>query len=182
MRTLLALAFLLLATTATAQTCKPMADLSFPLKATAGSPAVLTTTRYGAGNEKVNRYTLNYADGSTILLEQQDCTESNLRLTLLSLNEKPTLLELNRLSAVLATTNVWRSAFAGTNASTLLQEELSTPDFTSRLAKGTPFSYGTDERIFAPGATSHTSLGFTLGNAATQFRSLLTLTISVRGS
>lgn len=183
MRTFLTLALLLAATTTHAQACKlRMSDLSFELKATAGSPAVLTTTRYGAGNEKVNRYTLAYTDGSSIVLEQQDCTDSNLRLTHLSLNEKPTLLELNRLAAVLSATTLWRSAFPDSNAAVLLQTELATPDFTSRFAQGKPFSYAADERIFAPSATSHVSLGFAPGNASTQFRSQLTLTFSVRSS
>lgn len=159
-----------------------MTDISMQLKAGAGSPTVMSTQRFGAGSEVVRRYTLTYNDGSMIVMEQQDCTGSNLRLSLLSLAEKPTLLELNRLAAVLSATSLWREHFTGSNAAVLLQTEVNQPEFTARAAKGLPFFYGVDDRISAMGTPSNVSLGFALGNTATQFRSMLTFTFGIRGA
>ncbi len=156
-------------------------DLTLPLKSTNGNPAVLTSTRYGTDMSRVSRYILSYADGSSNMLEQYGCGGTNLRLTLMSLQQMPSLLELNRMGGILKATPFWRNYFGELDASRLLQNELGTEDFQSRIAKSAQFFYNADERIASPSVKNTAIIGFMQGNAGTQFRTMLTLTLGVGG-
>ena len=180
---ILLVAILAFATQAQAQTCKVQPqDIAIQLKATVGNPVITTSSRIVSKTERVHRYVLSYADGSIIVLEQQDCIDSNLRLTLLSLAAQPSLLELNRLSAILALTPVWRTYFVGMDPATLLQAEISGPLFQTKFNESSNFAYPADDRIFAPSTPSNASIGYVRGNPTTQFRGQLTLSIHVKGS
>lgn len=156
-----------------------VADLTLPLKSTNGNPSVLSTVRYGTGIQRIRRYTMSYSEGSLIMVEQYGCGGTHMRISIMSLQQMPALLELNRVAGILKATPFWRSYFADIDAAPLLQKELGSDDFQSRIAKSTQFTYDAKERIASPSTKNSATIGFMQGNAGTQFRSILTITIGM---
>ena len=60
-------------------------------------------------DEPVLRQLVDYADGTTLVLEQQNCLMHNLRVTLLSRESMPSETGLRRLGTVLGMTPVWKT-------------------------------------------------------------------------
>ncbi|RYG59593.1 MAG: hypothetical protein EON60_09950 [Alphaproteobacteria bacterium] len=154
-------------------------DLTLPLKSTNGNPSVLSSVRYGNGIDRIRRYTLSYSEGSLIMLEQSGCGGIQMRLTVMSLQSMPALLELNRAASIFKSTPFWRTYFGELDAAPLLQKELGSEDFQSRLKTSAQFTYDARERIASPTVKNSATVGFMQGNPGTQFRSLLTITIGI---
>ncbi|RYG59407.1 MAG: hypothetical protein EON60_10540 [Alphaproteobacteria bacterium] len=154
-------------------------DLTLALKSTNGNPSVLSSVRYGKGIDRIRRYTLSYSEGSTIMLEQSGCGGTQMRLTIMSLQTMPALLEINRAAGIFKSTPFWRTYFGELDAAPLFQKELGTDDFQSRVEKSSQFTYDARERIASPKVKNSAVIGFMQGNPGTQFRSLLTITIGI---
>ena len=88
------------------------ADLSGALKAMPDVLAVQVSNRRDPdSDEPVLRQLVDYADGTTLVLEQQNCLMHNLRVTLLSREAMPSETGLRRLGTVLGMTPVWKTLF-----------------------------------------------------------------------
>ena len=136
----LVVALCLLAFEAHAQDCTiDNADLSGALKSMPDVLAVQVSKRRDPdSDEPVLRQLVDYADGTTLVLEQQNCLMHNLRVTLLSRESMPSETGLRRLGTVLGMTPVWTRYFARYDPVAVAIGEPKSPEFTSMKASGRP--------------------------------------------
>ena len=179
-----ALASALLPAGAGAQTCPiPVVDLAASLKALPRVLAVSTSRRRdGDSNEPVLRHLVDYDDGATVVVEQQNCRMRNLRLTLLSPSEAPRAADLQRAGRVLAATPVWKRFFGRYDAVAALAREPQSAEWKGKAASGR-FSYPLGGRLSASGERSEAIVSFMRTDEyAAQYRSVFALYIGVGGS
>lgn len=158
-------------------------DLSDALKRLPEVLAVQESKRRDPDSEEpVLRSVVDYADGTTLVLEQQNCLMHNLRVTLLSRGQTPDEAGLRRLGAALGLAPVWSRYFARYDAVKVATALGSAPEFGSLPSSGGQFSIPLDDRIAALDDSSETVLTFmSTDSFASQYRSMLSLYIGVGG-
>ena len=133
-------------------------------------------------DEPVLRQVVDYADGTTLVVEQQNCLMHNLRVTLLSREQMPGETGLRRMGTVLGTTPVWTQYFARYDPVAVATALPKSPEFGSMKGSGGQFSTSMGDRIAAQDESSETTLSFMSTDAyAAQYRSVLSLYIGVGG-
>lgn len=158
------------------------ANLDAVLRGLPGLPQVTSNDRRDPDSlEPIRRNIVDFADGDTFVLEQQNCAIANLRLILLSPDEAPTDRQIDRFAAILARVPVWKQYFASIDAARFTRSELASEAFRSRNAAANRFSYAT-EALPATGEVSETVVSFQRGEStAGPYRSQLTVTIAAGG-
>lgn len=138
----------------------PTTDVSAAVLRAAG-PARLTTTRRTDpdSHEPIIRTIADFADGSTVILEQQNCVIENTRLTLLSPGAEPSEIQVRRAGRILGAVPMWRRHYAGRDAETMLLAETRSPQFRA-LAKAPGAIYAIDSRFEARKAATEALIGF----------------------
>src|SRR4051812_9055876 len=149
------------------------ANLSKMMKAMPDALAVQVSNRRDPNsNEPVLRYTIDYADGVTLVMEQQNCVIYNLRLTLLSPETIPGETGLRRLGMVLGLTPVWSTYFKRYDPVTVAVSEPKSEKFRSMRVLADQFSYSMGDRLNAHGESSETITSFmSTDSHAAQYRS-----------
>ena len=133
-------------------------------------------------DEPVLRQLVDYADGTTLVLEQQNCLMHNLRVTLLSRESMPSETGLRRLGTVLGMTPVWTRYFARYDPVAVAIGEPKSPEFTSMKASADQFSYPLGDRLSAEDDSSEAIASFmSTDSTAAQYGSELSLYIGVGG-
>lgn len=144
-----------------------------------GTLAVRTTDP--DSGEPILRTTVDAADGTTIVVEQKSCEIRNLRVTLLGPDAKPGDAAIRRMAAALVAVPGWKHAYGPLDMAQALTAELASPEFERGLAAGKPFDYPA-ARLQPPGEGGEALVSFMSTDAyAAQFRSVLTLTLSIGG-
>jgi hypothetical protein len=173
-----------MASAAHAQECTiENADLSGGLKAMPDVLAVQVSKRRDPdSDEPVLRHLVDFGDGTTLVLEEQNCLMHNLRVTLLSREAMPSEAGLRRLGTALGMTPVWSRYFTQYDPVAVAIGEPKSQEFTSMKASADQFSYPMDDRLSAEGERSETIASFmSTDSIATQYGSELSLYIGVGG-
>ncbi|SFG41669.1 hypothetical protein SAMN05518801_12415 [Novosphingobium sp. CF614] len=149
------------------------------LEALREKPRVLVSSwRDPDSGEPVVRDLVDFGDGTTVVVEQQNCAIANLRVTLLSPLAMPDDRQLTRMAAVLALTPLWKRQFASLDPRKMLRGELASEAFRKGLAQGRSFDYAT-HALPPAGENDEAVVSFmTDEEAPAPFRSSLTLTIA----
>ena len=158
-------------------------DVSDALKRMPDVLAVQTSNRRDPDSEEpVLREVVDFADGTTLVLEQQNCLMHNLRVTLLSPGQTPDEAGLRRLGAALAVPPVWARYFARYDPVAIATALGQAPEFSSLQPSGGQFSTPLGDRLTAQDESSEAILSFMSTDAyAAQYRSMLSLYIGVGG-
>jgi hypothetical protein len=158
-------------------------NLSKTLKAMPDALAVQVSSRRDPNsNEPVLRHTIDYLDGATLVLEQQNCLIHNLRITLLSPETIPGETGLRRLGMVLGVAPVWFTYFRRYDPVAIAIGEPKSEKFRSMRASAHQFSYSMGDRLEAHGESSETIMSFmSTDSRPAQYRSVLSLYIGVGG-
>jgi hypothetical protein len=156
-------------------------DLSAALKAMPDVSAVQVSQRRDAkGDEPVLRHLVDYADGATLVMEQQNCVMHNLRVTLLSPEPMPGEAGLRRLGTVLGMAPVWPLYFSRYDPVAFAMGEPESEEFRSRKASADQFSYPVDDRLSAQDESSEVITSFmSTDSYSAQYRSVLSLYMGV---
>jgi hypothetical protein len=159
------------------------AELSGALKAMPDVLAVQASERRDPDSEEpVLRHLVDYSDGATVVLEQQNCLMHNLRVTLLSPEPLPEETGMRRLGTVLGMTPVWSLHFGRYDPVSLAIAEPDSEEFKSMKASADQFSYPVDDRLSAPDQSSEAIVSFmSTASHSAQYGSVLSLYIGVGG-
>lgn len=181
-----ALALLVAAQPAMARTAPcpvGIAKLDRSLRALPGATGVLSTIRRDPDSgEPVRRTVVETAGGTTLVVEQKNCTMWNLSVTLLTRGASPSEAELRLMGRALATTPLWRKWFAGTDAPDFAARRMIAPAARARMAAGAGYAVPLDSELVATGASSEALLAWVAGEPrSAPWAGMLTLTISVGG-
>jgi len=176
--------FCLIASEAPAKDCTiKNVDLTKSIKAMPDTLAVQVSRRRDPNsNEPVLRHTIDYINGATLVLEQQNCLMYNLRLTLLSPEAIPGETDLRRLGMVLGLTPVWSTYFKRYDPVAVAVDEPKSEKFRSMKTSADQFSYSMENRLDAHGESSEIITSFmSTDSQMVPYRSALSLYIGVGG-
>ncbi len=161
-----------------------LTDLSGALAKTAGAPALLATARTDPrSGEPVRRYILDYGDAALYLLEEQSCSISNLRLTVMSPEDGLRPEDIDRIAAILNVAPIWRAEFASVDIAAALGPDGAGAALVKRASAGeAEFTLVLDDRISARTDASSALLNVMRSEPFSgQFVSVTTLVLSVGG-
>lgn len=175
--------FSILAFEARAQECTiENRDVSDALKRLPDVLAVQSSSRRDPDSEEpVRREVVDFGDGTTLVLEQQNCLMHNLRVTLLSLGQTPDEAGLRRLGAALGIAPVWARYFARYDPVAIATALGKAPEFENLQPSGGQMSIPVDDRIAAQDESSEAVVTFMSTESYAQYRSMLSLYIGVGG-
>jgi hypothetical protein len=169
-----------------AESCKiGIADLSEKIKAVNQSPILSRSDlKDSDSGEPIRRYAQMLPDSSLLVVEQKNCEMYNLAITLLLPSGISVDKASQSIAKVLIETDVWQKWFSKLNATQILQGELSSQRFKSRMEKGGTFSYSLGDKIKAENETSEVSLGVVNldSGASPIFSTAVTLYVGVGGA
>lgn len=160
-----------------------IANLDRALRALPGAVGLLSTSRRDPDSgEPVRRTVVETASGTTLVVEQKNCAMWNLSVSLLTPGASPGEADLRLMGKALGATPLWRTWFAGTDATRFATRRLVTEALRARLAQGERLAVPLDAELAAKGANSEALLAYAPGEPrAAPWAGMLTLTISVGG-
>lgn len=160
----------------------PTRDPAAALRRAAATPHVLTSVRTDADSrEPVIRNIIDFGDGTTIIVDQQNCQMENLRLTLLSPTAVPALRDLRRAGKILGQMPIWQRHYPAGKAETVFIDEARTAQFTAARPRS-GFTYKVEQRLDARRATTEALVAFTsTDSAAASYGSQLSLYLGIGG-
>ena len=159
-----------------------IASAQIDLERVAGHPQVLASGWKDIdSDEPVVRDTLDFGDGTTVIVEQKNCRIANLSVTLLSPAAVPNASGIARMAAALGAMPLWKQRYRGQDASALLAAELASASFAEHHKQGPSFTYATD--ALPPQSEGDEALISFMADSdsASPFRSAFTLSISAGG-